>query len=83
MTAKGGTWTYDEIFRFLRSPGRYIPGTKMTFVGLPRAQDRLNLIAFMRSWSDTPPPLPPHKAQQATVDTGAKATKPAPAKAKP
>ena len=55
----------------------------MTFVGLPRAQDRLNLIAFMRSWADTPPPLPPHKAQQATVDTGAKATKSAPAKAKP
>ena len=83
MTAKGGTWTYDEIFRFLRSPGRYIPGTKMTFVGLPRAQDRLNLIAFMRSWADSPPPLPPHMAQQAAVDTGAKANKPAPTKAKP
>lgn len=83
MTAKGGTWTYDEIFRFLRSPGRYIPGTKMTFVGLPRAQDRLNLIAFMRSWADLPAPLPPHRAQQAAADSGTKTTKSAPAKAKP
>jgi cytochrome c len=83
MTAKGGTWTYDEIFRFLRSPGRYIPGTKMSFIGLPRAQDRLNLIAFMRSWADRPPPLPPHKAQQAAADTGAKPTQSEPVKTKP
>jgi cytochrome c len=83
MKAKGGTWTYDEIFRFLRSPGRYIPGTKMTFIGLPRVQDRLNLIAFMRSWADTPPPLPPHVAKRAAAEPSAKSTKPAPAKAKP
>jgi len=80
MTAKGGTWTYEEIFRFLRSPGRYIPGTKMSFIGLPRAQDRLNLLAFMRSWADTPPPLPPHTATQAAADTSAKAAKPPPPK---
>ena len=82
MTSKGGTWTYEELFRFLHSPSGYIPGTKMTFVGLPRAQDRLNLIAFMRSWADTPPPLPPHNATQAAVDTGAKAAKPSPLKPK-
>jgi cytochrome c len=75
MTAKGGTWTYDELFRFLHSPSGYIPGTKMTFIGLPRAQDRLNLIAFMRSWADSPPPLPPHRAT-AAADTSAKAAAP-------
>jgi cytochrome c len=80
MTSKGGTWTYEEIFRFLRSPGRYIPGTKMSFIGLPRPQDRLNLLAFMRSWADAPPPLPPHNATQATTDTGAKAVTPSPPK---
>jgi cytochrome c len=83
MTAKGGAWTYEEIFRFLRSPGRYIPGTKMSFIGLPRAQDRLNLLAFMRSWADAPPPLPPHTATRATADTGAKAAKPTPPKKTP
>jgi cytochrome c len=83
MIAKGGTWTYDEVFRFLRSPGRYIPGTKMTFVGLPRAQDRLNVIAYMRTWADTPDPLPPHTAAPPAVDANAKTGKPPPAKAAP
>jgi len=74
MTAKGGAWTYAELYRFLRSPAGYIPGTKMTFVGLPRAQDRLNLIAFMRSWADAPPPLPP-KAAQSPAEPGAQSPK--------
>lgn len=55
---KGGTWTYAELFQFLRAPLTYIPGTKMTFAGLPRAQDRLNLIAYLRMQADTPAPLP-------------------------
>lgn len=59
MQSKGGRWSYDEIFRYLRSPARYIPGNKMAFAGVPRTQERLNLIAFMRSWADSPPPLPP------------------------
>jgi cytochrome c len=83
MTAKGGTWTYDEIFRFVRSPSGYIPGTKMTFIGLPRAQDRLNLLAFMRTWADTPPPLPPHRTTQAAADTSTKTAKAPPAKKAP
>ena len=58
MKAKGGTWTYAELFQFLEKPLTYIPGTKMTFAGLPRAQDRLNLIAYMRMQADTPAPLP-------------------------
>jgi cytochrome c len=89
MQAKGGKWTYDEIFRYLRSPARYIPGNKMAFAGVPRAQDRLNLIAFMRTWADSPPPLPPPappKAAQApsptAVATGqAKPAQKVPAKA--
>ena len=72
MTSKGGTWTYEEIYRFLRSTAGYIPGTKMTFIGLPRSQDRLNLLAFMRSWADKPPSLPPPKP----AGQGTKAGKP-------
>jgi cytochrome c len=58
MKAKGGTWTYDELFRFLKSPGSYIPGTKMSFAGIKSVQDRVNLIAFLRTQSDSPPPIP-------------------------
>lgn len=49
MKAKGGTWTYDELFHFLKSPGSYIPGTKMSFAGLRSAQDRINVIAYLRT----------------------------------
>jgi cytochrome c len=58
MKAKGGTWTYDELFKFTKSPGAYIPGTKMSFAGLSRAEDRINLIAFLRSNADSPAAIP-------------------------
>jgi cytochrome c len=58
MKAKGGTWTYDELFKFLKSPGAYINGTKMSFAGLRNAQERINLIAFLRTDADSPAPIP-------------------------
>ena len=58
MKAKGGTWTYDELFQFLKSPGAYINGTKMSFAGLRNAQDRINLIAFLRTNADSPSAIP-------------------------
>ena len=58
MKGKGGNWTYDELFKFLKSPGSYIPGTKMSFAGISREQDRINLIAYLRSDADTPAAIP-------------------------
>jgi cytochrome c len=57
MKAKGGNWTYAELFNFLRQPPAFVPGTKMSFAGLPRASDRLNVIAFLRMQADSPAPL--------------------------
>jgi cytochrome c len=65
MKEKGGNWTYDELFHFLRSPGSYIPGTKMSFAGLRNAQDRVNLIAFLRSNADSPAAIPAPKPAEA------------------
>ena len=49
-TAAGHTaWTYDLLYQFLKAPGQFMPGTKMTFVGLPSSQDRINVIAYLRS----------------------------------
>lgn len=59
MKNKGGTWTYADIFQYLKQPASFVPGNKMAFAGLPRAQDRLDLIAYIRSWADSPPALPP------------------------
>ena len=58
MKAKGGTWTYDELNKFLANPRGYIPGTNMSFAGLSRDQQRADVIAYLRSLADTPQPLP-------------------------
>jgi cytochrome c len=58
MKAKGGDWSFDELFRFLKSPGSYIPGTKMSFAGIKSAQERIDLIAYLRTQSDSPVPIP-------------------------
>ncbi|MGQ0742099.1 MAG: c-type cytochrome [Alphaproteobacteria bacterium] len=58
MKNKGGVWTYEELYLYLKQPAMYLPGNKMAFVGLPRQQDRIDLLAFMRTWADSPPPLP-------------------------
>ena len=58
MKGKGGNWTYDELFKFIKSPGAYIPGTKMSFAGLRSDKDRINLIAFCAPMPMRPPPIP-------------------------
>ena len=58
LREKGGNWTYEDLYTFLQQPGVYAPGTKMAFAGIPRTQDRLNLIAFLRMQADTPAELP-------------------------
>ena len=47
MKSHGGDWTPDNIFHFLDSPKKFIPGTKMTFAGLPKPEDRANVIAYL------------------------------------
>ena len=47
--AEAPTWGYDEIDAFLTAPGRYVPGTKMSFAGIRDEQTRINLIAYLRA----------------------------------
>ena len=66
------TWTYENLNHFLASPKNFAPGTKMTFPGLPKVQDRANVIAFLRNQSDNPPPLPtPDEVKKAEDDAKA------------
>ncbi|MBE9557734.1 MAG: cytochrome c family protein [Proteobacteria bacterium] len=58
LTDMGGDWTYDNLDAFLTKPKNFAPGTKMSFSGLKSREDRANLIAFLRSLSDNPIPLP-------------------------
>lgn len=52
------TWGYEELNHFLASPKGYIAGTKMSFAGLTKVEDRANLIAYLRGLSDSPAKLP-------------------------
>ena len=58
MKSKGGTWTDEELNKFLANPRGYIPGTNMTFAGLSRDQQRADVIAYLHTLSDNPKPLP-------------------------
>ena len=51
-------WSYAELDEFLTTPKAYAPGTKMTFPGLKKPEDRAAVIAYLRSLSDSPKPLP-------------------------
>jgi cytochrome c len=55
---KGGNWTIDDLNEFLTNPRTYAPGTKMTFVGLPKGTERADVIAYLNSLADNPAPLP-------------------------
>jgi cytochrome c len=82
MKGKGGSWSYDELFKFLKSPGSYIPGTKMSFAGLRSDKDRINLIAYLRSNADSPSPIPAPKPAAAPAAAAPAAAAPAAAPAK-
>ena len=58
VKGKDGAWSYDSLNAFLAKPRAYIPGTKMAFAGIRKAKERAALIAFLRSLSDNPAPLP-------------------------
>jgi cytochrome c len=67
------TWGYDELDAFLKNPKGAVPGTKMAFAGLSKVADRVNLIAYLRTLSDSPLAIPAPKPAAA----------PAPAEATP
>jgi cytochrome c len=48
----GITWSQQEIFVYLKNPQAKVPGTKMTFPGLPAPQDRADVIAFLTKNSE-------------------------------
>ncbi len=61
MKAVGGTWDYDSLDKFLAKPKSFVKGTKMSFVGVKKIEDRAALIAWLREQADTPIDLPASK----------------------
>jgi cytochrome c len=55
---KGEKWGYEELNAFLINPKAYIAGTSMAFAGIASAKERADIIAYLRSLSSSPKPLP-------------------------
>lgn len=58
MKEKGGTWTFEDLDHFLKSPKGFVPGTAMGFAGLSKDSERADMIAYLNSMSEHPQPLP-------------------------
>ncbi len=81
FSKNGGThWTYDNLNHFLTSPKGFVKGTAMGFAGIKKDDERANLIAYLRTLSDSPKPLPA-PAEGAAPAAPAEGAAPAPAPA--
>lgn len=49
LEAVAEVWDPEHLNGFLENPKGYAPGTKMSFNGLPKVEDRANLIAYLES----------------------------------
>lgn len=68
-----GNWTYERMYEFIGAPKRLVPGTNMSFAGVRRQVERINLIAYLRAQSDNPPPIPEPLPEEQPEDAGAAA----------
>ncbi len=58
LLAWQGVWTYEDLNKFLLEPMLTTPGVYMEVPGVPDETERTNLIAYLRTLSDKPIPLP-------------------------
>ena len=54
MSAYGKKWSFEEMNGFLIKPKDWIKGTKMSFAGLKKAEDRAAVILYMNENTNSP-----------------------------
>ena len=82
--AQKGNWTPEDLDVYLTNPKAMVPGTNMTFAGIPRGKERADVITYLNSKSDKPAELPKQAAAPAAEKQAAGSdAKPAPAAAAP
>ena len=59
----GGEWSFDKLDQWLAKPSAMAPGTKMSYPGEPDPQKRADILAYLRTLSDSPVPLPQEAAK--------------------
>jgi cytochrome c len=51
-------WDYEALNAFIARPSAAMPGTRMAFAGISNPAQRADIIAFLRTLSPNPAPLP-------------------------
>ncbi len=51
MRGAGIVWNEETLDRFLAAPTKVVPGTTMTYAGVPDAEERKTLIAYLKEKS--------------------------------
>ncbi|HTR17175.1 MAG TPA: cytochrome c family protein [Acetobacteraceae bacterium] len=77
LQGKSGPWTYEDLNQWLHSPRDFAPGTKMSFAGIDNDKQRADVIAYLRTLSHTPEPLPAAEAPAAAPASPASPATPA------
>ncbi|WP_086608574.1 c-type cytochrome [Erythrobacter donghaensis] len=64
LKALGGTWDWDKMNLWLKNPKGYVSGTKMSFAGLSKVEDRAAIAAYLNSkGANIPLPAAPAPAE--------------------
>ena len=58
LASYGKEWTFEELNGFLTKPSSYLKGTKMSYAGLRKEEDRASIIKYLNQKSDNPKLLP-------------------------
>jgi cytochrome c len=58
LKGKGGQWTYEDLNAFITNPRGTVPGTTMAFAGIAQAQERADILGYLRTLAASPKPLP-------------------------
>jgi cytochrome c len=58
VAQKGGKWSFENLYHWLKNPKAFIPGNKMAFPGVKDPKERANIIAYLEKQADNPVPLP-------------------------
>jgi cytochrome c len=72
LKAVGGSWDFQKMDAWLTSPRKFAPGTKMTFAGLSKPEDRANLLVYLNAQGSNLP-LPAAAAAAPAADGAAPA----------
>lgn len=74
---QGKVWSFDELDQFLKAPQKHVAGTKMSFVGLKKQEDRIAMLSYLHSLGSTLPIPPPKPAAAPAEAPAADAAAPA------